>query len=186
MNAPPPAPFDAWDAPCLCDQTARSPHPNGEPLRVVVIEDNRDAADSLRVVLEMLGNEVRVAYTGPEGVKAVTDWRPDAVISDIGLPGLDGYGAARKLRRDPAAARTLLIGLSGYGSEDDFALRPGGWVRPLPGQAGLDRVAATPPRERAQGVVTGTYILETRTQRRAGSVSDRRTPVAYAPGSPKS
>ena len=102
-------------------EPARPPQPNGELLRVVVIEDNHDAADSLRAVLELLGNEVRVAYTGLEGVKAVTDWRPDAVISDIGLPGLDGYGVARQLRRDPAAARTLLIGLSGYGSEDDVA-----------------------------------------------------------------
>ena len=121
MNALPPAPFDAWNAPRLCEQPARPPQPNGELLRVVVIEDNRDAADTLRILLEILGNEVRVAYTGPEGVKAVTAWRPDAVISDIGLPGLDGYGVARELRRDPAAARLLLIGLSGYGSEDDVA-----------------------------------------------------------------
>jgi two-component system CheB/CheR fusion protein len=102
----------------LAEPTA-SLEASGERVRVVVIEDNRDAADSLRMLLEILGNEVRVAYTGPEGVRTVTDWRPDAVISDIGLPGLDGYGVARELRRNPTAAKTLLIGLSGYGSDED-------------------------------------------------------------------
>jgi CheY-like chemotaxis protein len=67
-------------------------------VRVLIIEDNRDAADSLRLLLEMLGHDVRAAYTGPEGVEAASAWRPDAVISDIGLPGLNGYEVARRLR----------------------------------------------------------------------------------------
>jgi signal transduction histidine kinase len=89
-------------------------------LRLLVIEDNRDAADSLRMFLELLGHEVAVAYTGPEGVRIAREIRPTAVISDIGLPGLDGYGVAGALRRDPATKDAMLIGVSGYGQEEDI------------------------------------------------------------------
>ena len=67
--------------PAALTEPTVQPRPGGGLLRVVVIEDNRDAADSLRMLLELFGNDVRVAYTGPEGVRAVTQWRPDAVIS---------------------------------------------------------------------------------------------------------
>jgi PAS domain S-box-containing protein len=87
--------------------------------RVLVIEDNRDAAFTLRLFLEALGHEVRVAYTGTDGVRELAAWHPDAVISDIGLPGLDGYGVAARLRADPAMDQVLLIGVSGYGSDAD-------------------------------------------------------------------
>ena len=70
-------------------------------LRVLVVEDNRDAADSLVMLLEVFGYDVTVAYTGPSGVEAAAAWGPDAVVCDIGLPGLDGYGVARALRRNP-------------------------------------------------------------------------------------
>jgi PAS domain S-box-containing protein len=109
--------------------------PAGQRLRVVVIEDSRDAADSLRLLLEVLGNEVRVAYTGPDGVRAASAWKPDVVISDIGLPGLDGYGVATQLRRHPATARALLIGLSGYGREEDIRRA---------GEAGFDHYLVKP------------------------------------------
>jgi CheY-like chemotaxis protein len=87
--------------------------------RVLIIEDHKDAADSLQLYLQLLGHEVRVAATGPEGVRAAAAWRPDAVISDIGLPGLDGYGVAAALRQDPATAGVLLVGVSGYGRDED-------------------------------------------------------------------
>jgi PAS domain S-box-containing protein len=90
------------------------------PLRVLVIEDNADSADSLRMLLEMQGHEVRLAATGPEGVLVAEAWRPDVVLCDIGLPGgLDGYGVARELRRNPATAQARLIALTGYGQEHD-------------------------------------------------------------------
>jgi PAS domain S-box-containing protein len=98
---------------------AVAPRPAARPRRVLVVEDNRDAADSLRLLLGLLGHEVRVAYTGPEGVEAAREWRPDTVVCDIGLPGLDGYGVARELRRGPATARARLLALTGYGHEDD-------------------------------------------------------------------
>jgi two-component system CheB/CheR fusion protein len=87
--------------------------------RVLVVEDNRDAADSLRMLLEVLGHEVAVAYTGPEGVEKASRWRPDVIVCDIGLPGLDGWGVARQLRRNPQTARVRLLALTGYGSEED-------------------------------------------------------------------
>ena len=67
--------------------------------KVLVIEDSRDSADSLRMLLELLGHEVRVAYSGLVGLKAANEWLPDVVISDIGLPGMDGYALASELRR---------------------------------------------------------------------------------------
>jgi CheY-like chemotaxis protein len=88
-------------------------------LRVLVIEDNRDAADSLRILLELRGCEVQVAYTGPDGVRAAQQWRPEVILCDIGLPGLDGYGVAREVQRSKATARARLIAITGYGQEQD-------------------------------------------------------------------
>jgi PAS domain S-box-containing protein len=90
-------------------------------LRVAVVEDHRDAAESLRLLLEMLGCETRVAHTGRDGLSLALEWRPDAVLSDIGLPGLDGLALAAELRKHPATARALLVGISGYGADDDRA-----------------------------------------------------------------
>src|SRR5207237_7828478 len=78
-------------------------------LRVLIVEDNQDAADSLRMVLELFGCEVTVALTGPAGIEAARDWRPDIVLCDIGLPGLDGYGVIQQLRRDPLTASARMI-----------------------------------------------------------------------------
>jgi PAS domain S-box-containing protein len=88
-------------------------------LRVLVVEDNRDAADSLRVLLELFGYTVEVAYTGKAGVEAATTWHPDVILCDIGLPGLDGYKLAAELRQNPATAQARLIALTGYGTDED-------------------------------------------------------------------
>jgi CheY-like chemotaxis protein len=88
-------------------------------LRILVVEDNRDAADSLGMLLELYGYEVRAAYSGPDGVKAAEQWQPDVVLCDIGLPGLDGYGVASRLRQNPTTANARLIAVTGYGTEDD-------------------------------------------------------------------
>jgi CheY-like chemotaxis protein len=71
------------------------------------------------MLLEMSGHDVAVAYTGPDGVRAAAQYRPTVVICDIGLPGLDGYGVARALRKDPVTAHARLIALTGYGQEED-------------------------------------------------------------------
>jgi CheY-like chemotaxis protein len=99
-----------------------SPGTHSRQHRVLVIEDNRDAADSMCVLLGLLGHEVRAAYSGPEGVQAAASWSPDVVVSDIGLPGFDGYEVARRIRRLPGMDGVLLVALTGYGSEEDRRL----------------------------------------------------------------
>ena len=93
--------------------------PTGGGLRILVVEDKPDAAEMLRILLVLLGHEVAVAHTGPEGVEAARRGPPDVVLCDIGLPGLDGYGVARALRQDPATAGVRLIAVTGYGSDED-------------------------------------------------------------------
>ena len=87
--------------------------------KILIVEDNKDSAQSLRLLLEVLGHEVRVAFTGPEGVEMATAWVPPAVICDIGLPGFDGYEVARRLRQQPGLDQALLIALTGYGQDKD-------------------------------------------------------------------
>jgi CheY-like chemotaxis protein len=87
--------------------------------RILVVDDNRDAADSLRLWLEFSGHEVAVAYSGHDGVQAAEQYQPDVVLCDIGLPGLDGYGVARQLRDNPATAKARLIAVTAYGRDED-------------------------------------------------------------------
>jgi PAS domain S-box-containing protein len=103
----------------LAENPATPLTPAAESLRILIVEDNRDAAESLRLLLELLGHRVAVAYNGPEGVRRAREWRPDVVLCDIGLPGLDGYAVAGELRHDPATAGARLIAITGYGQEED-------------------------------------------------------------------
>jgi CheY-like chemotaxis protein len=86
--------------------------------RVLVVEDIRETADTLQVMLELSGHEVAVVYSGPEGVAVAKVFRPDVLIIDIGLPGMDGWAVVRELRRDPATANALMIALTGYSSDE--------------------------------------------------------------------
>jgi PAS domain S-box-containing protein len=96
------------------------PVPAGQQrLRILVVEDYQDAAESLKMMLTRLGHEVRVAYTGPDGLRVATAWQPEVVLSDIGLPGLSGYELARELRQNPRTAAARLIAITGYGEEED-------------------------------------------------------------------
>lgn len=88
-------------------------------LRVLIVEDNRDAADTLRMLLKAHGYEVSVAYSGPEGLEAATLLKPDVVLCDIGLPGMDGFAVASALRKLPVGDQPRLVALSGYGREED-------------------------------------------------------------------
>jgi len=87
--------------------------------RVLVVDDNRDSADSLAMLLTMFGHEVRTAYDGQDGVRAARSFRPDLVLMDIGLPGLNGYDAARAIRSEPWGRGLRLVALTGWGSEED-------------------------------------------------------------------
>ncbi len=92
---------------------------SGSPRKVLVIEDNHDAAESLQMLLSAYGHEVSVAHAGPAGIEQARTFAPDAVICDLGLPGMNGYEVARALRAEPATAAALLVCVSGYGQEHD-------------------------------------------------------------------
>jgi signal transduction histidine kinase len=87
--------------------------------RVLIIEDNADAARSLKMVVGMWGYDVSVAYSGPEGVDRARATRPQIVLCDVGLPGMDGYEVARQLRADGTTREARLIAITGYGQERD-------------------------------------------------------------------
>jgi two-component system CheB/CheR fusion protein len=91
------------------------------PRRVLVIEDNVDAANALRNVLELAGHQAEVAYNGPDGVERARASVPDVVFCDIGLPTMDGYEVARTLRAQPELGRIKLVAVSGYGAPEDLA-----------------------------------------------------------------
>jgi CheY-like chemotaxis protein len=97
----------------------RRSSPEGSPLQVLVIEDNPDAAETLADLLALFGHEATIALSGPEGVEMARSFRPDVVLCDIGLPGMDGYAVARSLRIEPATRTARLIALTGYGRESD-------------------------------------------------------------------
>jgi CheY-like chemotaxis protein len=88
-------------------------------LRILVVEDNHDSADSLRKLLELCGYSVTVAYSSREGLDAARKTRPDIVLCDIGLPDSDGYALAAALRSNPVTASARLIAVTGYGGEQD-------------------------------------------------------------------
>jgi signal transduction histidine kinase/ActR/RegA family two-component response regulator len=90
-------------------------------VRVLVVEDNPDIADSLRMLLEVLGHRVRTVGDGVAALEAARANVPDVMLVDIGLPGIDGYEVARRVRRDPDLEQTVLIALTGYGREEDRA-----------------------------------------------------------------
>ncbi len=88
-------------------------------LRVLVIEDNVDAAESLQTLLRLAGHDVQTALSGTSGVAVAERYRPDVVLCDIGLPGMDGYEVARTLRKAPTTSRVHLVALTGYGQDED-------------------------------------------------------------------
>jgi PAS domain S-box-containing protein len=93
--------------------------PASPPLRVLVVDDNVDYAHSVATLLRASGYEIGVAHTGPEALAVAVDDRPDVVILDIGLPGMDGYEVARRIRQNPDLKDLQLVGVSGYPQETD-------------------------------------------------------------------
>src|SRR5580693_2842214 len=87
--------------------------------RLMVIDDNKDAAESMSMLFELWGHEVICAYDGRGALETAAKYRPDAVFLDIGLPGMDGYEIAERLRELPESARTVLVAITGYGQDED-------------------------------------------------------------------
>jgi CheY-like chemotaxis protein len=96
-------------------QTVLAPvKPAGRSLHVLIVEDNVDAADSLSMLLRLHGHDIQVARTGPTAVEMAFASRPDVVLLDIGLPGMDGYQVAKRLREKPEFKDVMLCALTGY------------------------------------------------------------------------
>jgi CheY-like chemotaxis protein len=111
--------------PCLRESPAApvprpaEPEPSQDPLRILVVDDNRDAAQSLSLLLAGEGHTVSQAYDGPTALTVALAERPQVVLLDIGLPGMDGYAVARAIRQHSALSMMHLIALSGYGRQVD-------------------------------------------------------------------
>jgi len=103
------------------DRALRDPESQdgASPLRILVADDNRDAAESLGALLRMLGHDVRIAYDGVEAVAVASEYHPDAVVLDIGMPKMNGYEVAKKLRGEPTGKEMTIIALSGWGQDAD-------------------------------------------------------------------
>ena len=94
--------------------TASSP---GE-FAILIVDDNRDATDSMAMLLAMEGYDVRVAYDGAQALEAVRTARPDVILLDLGLPGMDGFQVAQRVRADPDNSSIVIVAVSGYGQEE--------------------------------------------------------------------
>ena len=91
----------------------------GRRLRILVADDNRDAADSMACILDMSGNSVSIAHSGTEALRLAEEGRPQAIILDIGMPDLNGYEVARHIRQQDWGGRILLIAVTGWGQAED-------------------------------------------------------------------
>ena len=108
------------DAVCVpASGAAADPTPGVQGLRVLVVDDNVDAAQMLATLLEMSGYAVSVEYDGASALKTALRERPDVALLDIGLPDIDGHELARRLRAQPATADAVLVALTGYGQAED-------------------------------------------------------------------
>ena len=110
--------------------------PVGLSLRVLVVDDNRDAVQALEMLLTELGHDVRTAFDGPTALQTALDYRPGVVLLDLGLPGMDGYEVAKRIRQEATCQNAILVAVTGYGQESD---------RQRTRQTGFDYHLAKPP-----------------------------------------
>ena len=133
-------------APATRDDESRRPRPQ----RILIADDNRDAADSLAVMLKVFGHEVQTAYDGLQAVELAEAFRPALALLDIGMPRLNGYDAARRIRQGASGGDIVLIALTGWGQpEDKQRSRAAGFdhhlVKPVDPST-LERLLASPAR----------------------------------------
>jgi CheY-like chemotaxis protein/two-component sensor histidine kinase len=112
-------PVPLSDAPQPAPAPAEASPPTGPSLRVLVVDDNVDTAESMAMLLKASGHDTRTAHDGPTGLKAVIDYGPDVVLLDIGLPELDGFQVAKRIREHPKHKNAVLVAMTGYGQEAD-------------------------------------------------------------------
>ncbi len=111
--------IDSTQVTCQQPELASPPRSAAPPQRILIVDDNRDAADSLARILKIVGNEIRIANDGLEALRLAEEFRPDVVLLDIGMPKLNGYDAARSIRRAPWGEEMKLIAVTGWGQEAD-------------------------------------------------------------------
>jgi CheY-like chemotaxis protein/two-component sensor histidine kinase len=121
-------------------------------LRILVVDDNRDAADSMALMLRIMGNDTRAVYGGRDALDAAADFRPDVVLLDIGMPDMSGHEVARLIRQRPGGTDTTLVAVTGWGQEEDRRRsKESGFdahlAKPAP-PAALTELLATLPRAR--------------------------------------
>jgi len=121
--------------------------------RMLVVDDLKDSADSLAMLLRMLGHEVQTAYDGEEAIAAAERFRPEVVLLDIGMPRLNGLDACRHIRERPWGQAVFMVALTGWGQDDDRRrTSQAGFdahiVKPVDPQV-LMKLVATPPRKAA-------------------------------------
>lgn len=91
------------------------------PWRILIVDDNEDVADSFALVLEHAQRNIKVAYDATQALQIAQSFAPQIVLLDIGLPDMDGYTLAKRLRASPTTKSALLISISGYGRNEDYA-----------------------------------------------------------------
>jgi PAS domain S-box-containing protein len=101
------------------DSSEDATRPVPSPLRILVVDDNRDGADSLSQMLKIMGNDTRTAYDGQAGVASAAEFRPEVVLLDIGLPKLNGYEACRHIREQSWGKNVVMIAVTGWGQDED-------------------------------------------------------------------
>ena len=111
----PPAPGDAARLPERTHDAATT----GAARRILVADDNQDAADSLALLLRMAGHEVRTAHDGQAALELAADWRPEVALLDLGMPRMDGFEAARRIRAAAWGEAMLLVAQTGWGQDED-------------------------------------------------------------------
>ncbi|HET6975161.1 MAG TPA: ATP-binding protein [Pyrinomonadaceae bacterium] len=99
-----------------------SPNSSEQPLRILVVDDNRDSAETLSMLLELMGNELSVAYDGEQAVAMANEIKPDVILLDIGLPKLNGHEVAREIRKESWGQKPILIAITGWGQTEDKEL----------------------------------------------------------------
>jgi signal transduction histidine kinase len=109
-------PLARADGESACDPQATSD--GNRSLKILVVDDNHDGAESLAGLLLLLGHDVRTVHDGEAAVVEATRYRPDVILLDIGLPGVDGYEVCRRIRRQPWGAQTRVIALTGWGDRE--------------------------------------------------------------------
>ena len=92
---------------------------NDRKSRILVVDDNKDSALSLAMILEFMGHETRTACDGIEAVEVAEEMKPEVILLDIGLPRMNGYDAARKIRALPGGGAIFMIALTGWGQDED-------------------------------------------------------------------